>query len=489
VSSSTLLLGGYTTGSGEAFGAPNDQSKGNIDGFITALDPSTGDIVHSKRIDSIELSGNDRVIGLCRDNNTTSTEVFVVGITDGVFDTTYLKREDGLPSKNKNDAFLLKLDLNGMEIVWTRQIGGAFPDDLEVVTGRGPQVHGMACAVTPDGEHVYMAGNVKDDAVLSIVNQTNFVSAGSNDIFVSKFRTDDGTLEFAKQIGSSEEDSLAQGNSLATDAEGGLIVLGNTRGSMYRAKENAGIADIFTMSIGRDGDFIPPLELQAKKGPHDNRYDDGIAQTDPLNYLRYQNSLVAICTLLGLAIILVGVALIMRHQRLRTIEKASVNAYVGGSDGSATTITENISSDRYAARLSNRDSVGGKRGRDRLLYDKKPASYIGSGREISESSGSVISTLGRRKPSVESLRRSITSESLRTKNRRTSKGLKDQENGRSDSNPYGEVYDLLALATKRLSLESDHDYKTEINRIRDKKKGPKQSEEMSLDEIWNLEVL
>ncbi len=51
--------------------------------------------------------------------------------------------------------------------MWSRQISGIFPDDLEVVTGKGPQVHGLACVVTPEGGHVYMDGNVKDGVVLS----------------------------------------------------------------------------------------------------------------------------------------------------------------------------------------------------------------------------------------------------------------------------------------------------------------------------------
>ena len=258
----TLLMAGYTTGSGRAFGFPSNRSSTSFGGFVTKIHPESGNVLEATRIEANVDTSNERVLALCNPNNATSNFVYVVGMTDGLFDNTYVTEVENNGWHRGNSAFLLKMDTETMKIIWSRQLGARFVDGSMGTAGIGdsPQVHGTACVVTPDDEFVYMAGAVKDGAALSLRKDQSFRSAGADDIFVAQFGTHDGSLHFAKQMGTPEDDYLALGNSLATDEEGNLIVLGNTRGSLYRSKTNNGISDIFTFSIGReDGNSITPV--------------------------------------------------------------------------------------------------------------------------------------------------------------------------------------------------------------------------------------
>lgn len=436
-SSSALLLGGYTHGSGSAFGMSEASDKGTLDGFVTAIDPSTGNIVYAKRIESLVKTGNDWVLGLCRHNDIASSEVFVVGMTDGVFDSTYLQREGVLSSrKNYMDAFLLKLDLNGMEILWSRQIGGVFPEQLEVFTGKGTEVHGTACVVTPDGNHVYMAGNVKDGTALSIVNQTNIESLGSNDIFISKFRSEDGILEFAKQVGSSEDDSLAQGDSLATDSLGNLILVGNTRGSMYRRKKKTGIADIFTMSISTTGAFVTPFDavIEIPANPSEISGDKRASSAR---------------VFVAMTLLCCGLLLLFRRRVIRAKERMILEEYLAQTQ--VTTISESVTGGWHA---TDSDQQEAQSIRKQLSYGERRAAVISDAKENND----------------QGLWNNVERQERR-------------KSGREEA--YGEIYNLLSLASKRLSLDSEPDVKPEDKTT----KQQKTDESLSRDDMWDKEIL
>ena len=227
VSPSMLLMTGFTRGQGEAFGKLGDNSTGTLDSFVTILDPSSGQILGSKRIESV-LPGDVKILGTCRGNRT--NEVYIVGMTSGLFDATYTYHvEDGLNQHNV-DAFIQKINLDAMEGMWSRQLAAIFDASVGPEVGKGAEVHGLACAVTPDGEEVFLAGNVIGGASLVMPSGQTVLSCGGTDIFVTKFHAEEGTLEFATQIGSTGDDSLASKKSLSTDADGNLIVLGNTNG-------------------------------------------------------------------------------------------------------------------------------------------------------------------------------------------------------------------------------------------------------------------
>ena len=335
LSSNTLVMAGYTRGSGPSFGYAENDDDLTLDGFLTKLNSESGDILGVKRISSLMPHGDDRILGLCSQKGATETDtVFVVGMTNGFFDETYLPHDYGY-NEGSNFAFLMKLDLQSLDILWSRQLGAITTEMSQI--DHIPQAHGMACSVTTDGQHVWMAGAVKNGDALSIHGVQGFASSGGDDIFVAQFRSADGYLDFARQIGTSEDDFLAEGNSIDTDGDGNLIVLGNTRGSLYRKKANYGVADLFALSVGRNtGEFVSAIEITgSKKAPITDGRDNSNSIEDNLvegvdgskSYERnpkQSHALISVGVLFGLLILLLGLALILERIRRREAPKVSI---------------------------------------------------------------------------------------------------------------------------------------------------------------------
>jgi hypothetical protein len=322
--SSALILAGYTKGSGPSFGYTDLATDTTLDGFVTKINPENGEVIVAKRISSVMKRSDDRILGICHHESTDEQFLFVVGMTEGLFDDTNLP--EGYPyDEGGNDAFILKLDLTTMEIVWSRQLGAFKAHRPQFANGH--QIHGMACTVTADGELVYMAGDIKDGAIMSVRGEIEFVSAGADDIFVAQFRTIDGALQYARQIGSPEDDTLAQGNSLSTDRNGNLIVLGNTRGGLFREKGNTGVSDLFSLSVGRlAGEHVGMFE--GKKEPaEDDIVSDAFTipvSNTSVSDLAQAKKYIVIGIVLGVSIIFIGIALILCRCRKSRALKNSI---------------------------------------------------------------------------------------------------------------------------------------------------------------------
>lgn len=261
-----LVLVGTTTGYGEAFGSnlnedeAADESFRNKAGFVTLLDLD-GKIEAAVRI---EADDADVVIrGVCFDQTASSVQsVYVVGETTGLLDDDMKVQDlsttsDGSPSKH---AFLTKIDISGLSIKWTRQLGGSIGKDI-IAEG---------CAVAPGNDVVYMAGTVFDgDKIRFGTNVTS--SAGGDDVFVANYIAEDGKTRFVKQIGSSKDDWLAKGNGIVTDDIGNALLLGNTKGSVMRwrgdeDKNNlptldgrTSSSDIFLFNLDKSSGFMKEI--------------------------------------------------------------------------------------------------------------------------------------------------------------------------------------------------------------------------------------
>jgi hypothetical protein len=293
-----LVMAGSTSGMGAAFGTNNENLFGtedapqrfDLDGFVMKIrtdtgafsgkdkfDPTTNSFTnqHSARISSLP-NMNDVVASVCIQPERTIgtqdkvTHVYAVGSTEGVLpgipngvrndDNTLLFPEtDG---HNSMEAFLMKIDLATMNTVWTVQVGATLP-----TTKKKGDAYGFGCAVTQDGEGVYMTGMVKDGGVVTdfsddqSANSKNQANGGS-DVFVASYQTLDGILNFLKQIGSTKDDTPARGNGgITTDRVGNAILIGNTRGSLMRNRDAAEFAygqygkeaasDVFVMSLAQ----------------------------------------------------------------------------------------------------------------------------------------------------------------------------------------------------------------------------------------------
>jgi hypothetical protein len=293
-----LLAAGYTAGTGQDFG--EGRSDGTLDSFVTALDPHTGATVRSMRLQS-RSNSTDLILGLCAppptsssptqeastSSNTTasrneSSYFYVVGMSN--------ERAEGGPDAGVGSykTFVLKLDADTFQLVWTAEIravaGGG--GDASI---RG-DARGVSCAVTRDGAVLYVAGTVTNGASLALGNSTRSsgtssssrndamatVSRGGDDIFVAQLRAGDGSVRFLRQIGTPDHDWVASGECLSTDNQGNALVLGNTRGSMFRSRSASGSAraasEVVVFSVSRsDGSHVEvvPVETNAT-GPAQN---------------------------------------------------------------------------------------------------------------------------------------------------------------------------------------------------------------------------
>lgn len=254
--------------------------EGNWDGYLLMIDPATGAQQRSQLIKS-SPQGDDRILGLCK-SDSSSKEIFAVGITEGTIDFEGRPETEAMPrvQQGSYQAFILKMNAETMETLWVSYVGAVHDAGIT----QPPQVHGMACAVTSDGKDVYLGGTVKDGAVLTFENTDDSVDAksyGKDDIFVAQYDTANGKLNYAKQLGTSFDDSLGQGTSLVTNANGDVIVLGNTNGSLMRNKATAQTVDMFVLSLARKrGHHLPFFESMMDIGPTES-YEGFSKSTNP----------------------------------------------------------------------------------------------------------------------------------------------------------------------------------------------------------------
>lgn len=538
ISPSILLMTGFTRGQGEAFGEPSDSSTGTLDGFVMTVDPSSGQMLRSKRIESSVLPGDDRILGTCLGNSI--NEVYIVGMTEGLFDSTYIYKQEDRSTEHHVYAFIQKVELDEMRVVWSRQVGAIFNGERSSDDKTSPQVHALACAVTPDGEEVFMAGNVKDGASLVMPTGQSFLSGGGNDVFVTKFGTEEGNLMFAAQIGSEGDDSLASKKSLSTDSDGNLIILGNTNGSMYRKRSQpTANTDIFTMSVGRErGDFISPFDSMTKTEELSGGSFFGHRYEDPVQQARYENIMAALLTLLCLVFVLLCCFQFLYWRKAAhelekgsAVEKATIETCHSSSEDSNSTDShpplrsdESFSIGAYGrAKGFVRPSLeikpsplivpeskrGISRGVSKYSDSENDSTFsedagsirsiIGKHPEFSDDLGSIRSIIGKHRAnpfctSIESLTRSLSTETERNQ----SSKRKSSESKRKDdlSGTYGEIYDLLSRASDRLGLNKDDDaiddsYLDTPTTAKSRRKPwcGKKEEDMTLEEIWNMQVV
>jgi len=259
-----LVLTGTTNGHGPEFGGP--ETTGNSDyGFVTKFKSTDGDIdlITGGSVATTRVGVTDAEVsihGICFQKGIVNVEfIYVVGFTRGLLDNT--RMQDYQLSRTKANtiskhAFMTKLKVRTLEQVWSRQLGS---QDGEHIIGHG-------CDVSLDGSTVYLAGTIKDGGSIRHINDDgDSKSSGGDDLFVASYSSG-GNENFIKQFGTAEDDTFARGKGIVCDEDGNAIVLGNTRGSMMRLREDdegkfsdANPSDIFVMSIGKEKGKIPSI--------------------------------------------------------------------------------------------------------------------------------------------------------------------------------------------------------------------------------------
>jgi len=262
-----LIIAGSTRGVGEEFGS--SAISNSMDGFVTKLSlPSAGSALASIGTSSARVTGSSEkdiyVTAICANPTNNVQEFFISGRTIEANDIFH--------------AFISKISLDGLEPIWTKKLGAVRNSD---------HVLGIGCAVTPDGKDVYLAGTVKNNAVIDLSDEKVEPikwSSGGDDIFVAKFDVDDGNLSYAKQMGSRADETLARGGNgggIVTDSGGNAILMGTTRGDFMRSKagnnaNDESFADIFLISVSREtGEFRESMD-GAGNTPHGAVWNESI---------------------------------------------------------------------------------------------------------------------------------------------------------------------------------------------------------------------
>jgi len=310
----TLVMVGTTSGFGNAFGmagASNgyqsqDSTSGlDLDGFIMKIRTDTGVFaghskfdpvsstfinMHSHRIQSLPMK-DDIVAGLCSKplllsgNQEKMRHIYVVGSTEsmlpgianGLRDSTFLSNYPLRNGTKSMEAFLMKVDLDTLDPVWTVQVG-AINNNMK------GNAFGFGCAVTPDGDDIYLTGMVNQGGLVTDFSTEDFRGIPSNahggtDVFIASYKTTDGSRTFVRQVGSTRDDFPSRGSGCITaDRLGNAILTGHTRGSLARKRDAAeykfgdngsyAAADIFVMSFDR------------ATGNHVDIADDGVPPPD-----------------------------------------------------------------------------------------------------------------------------------------------------------------------------------------------------------------
>ncbi len=205
------FISGYTYGNLDGINA------GYQDAFVARYDES-GVMDWTRQLGT---ANRDISCGVSTDAN---GNAFISGYTYGSLDG------DNFGSA---DAFVTKYDASG-SLLWTRQLGST---DDDISNGVSTDVDG----------NVFISGNTYG----SLYGD----NAGNDDAFVTKYNNS-GTLQWTRQIGSTEGDSSC---GVSTDANGNVFISGYTYGSLDG--DNFGSADAFVTKYDASGSLLWTRQL------------------------------------------------------------------------------------------------------------------------------------------------------------------------------------------------------------------------------------
>jgi hypothetical protein len=201
--------------------SPFNQHKGSIDAFLVRLNAEGTDLIYSialggeKADEAIDLViDSHNVAYLAGSTRSSPDEGFPIG---GSIPGVYTHRQANDPL---SDAFFIKVDPSGSEVLYSSYIGGK-KDDLAT-----------ALALSASG-HIYLAGRTqsapKDDFPIGqgIPGFERWFRGDNKtyDGFVVKLDLDSNKLLFSTYIGGNKDDYI---NAIALDQEENLLIAGHT---------------------------------------------------------------------------------------------------------------------------------------------------------------------------------------------------------------------------------------------------------------------
>ena len=219
-------------------GTSNLISNGDYDTFISKLDAS-GNFIWAKNLGGVAF---DAGYGITVDAD---GNVYITGAFSGTGDFDPGAGIFNLVSAGSQDIFVSKLDASG-NFIWAKKMGGTSSD------------YPASISLDADG-NVYTTGYFQGTADFDPGAGTyNLVSAGSQDIFVSKLDAA-GNFIWAKKWGGTDQD---KGSSLKVDASGNVYSTGIFSGTVdfdpgagTSNLSSAGGVDIFISKLDASGNF------------------------------------------------------------------------------------------------------------------------------------------------------------------------------------------------------------------------------------------
>lgn len=204
-SSGDAILGGVTT----SFDFPitnafqTNFAGGTYDGFVTKISSDGATRLFSTYLGG---DGNDEISRLALDN---AGNIYLTGLTT----STNFPTSSALYSTNNGaeDAFVVKFDSTGTNLVYSTYLGGVFNDE------------GWSIAVDTNGS-AYVVG-LTSSTNFPTVNAYQSVLGGFNDVFVLKLNSTGTALDYSTYLGGGGTDN---GGGIALDGNGNAYVAGIT---------------------------------------------------------------------------------------------------------------------------------------------------------------------------------------------------------------------------------------------------------------------
>jgi hypothetical protein len=218
---------------------------GGYDVFVTKLNPAGDDLVYSTYLGA---SNNERGLSIAVD---ASGSAYVTGVAQfGGFPTT-LGAYDRTYNGGNSDVFVTKFTPDGTALAYSTYIGGA--SDVE---------EGFGIAVDASGS-AYITGYTESNDFPTTAGAYDTTYNGGNfqgDAFVSKLNPAGDDLVYSTYLGGNRDDF---GMGIAVDSTGAMYITGYTDSSNYpttagvlRTSFGGGFADSFVSKLSADGSSL-----------------------------------------------------------------------------------------------------------------------------------------------------------------------------------------------------------------------------------------
>ena len=121
---------------------------------------------------------------------------------------------------------------------------------VSILLGVGVRSPDSEESTRSSGSALFFGGVVEAGRVLDISGKSQ--SFGAKDLLCAKPNPQTRVTVFVRQIGSAGDDILAMRGGLALDANGSIVLVGHTYGSLYRTREESegnDLADVFVIIL------------------------------------------------------------------------------------------------------------------------------------------------------------------------------------------------------------------------------------------------